>query len=90
MIRITVEMVPLGNENKAYVMASGIIHNDGRGTRARGNYGVCISKVAHFPPGLNGGGWWKEGKIEGFPRTRLGVWDLLYRCLRELLGGRNP
>ncbi len=89
MIRITIEMVPFGDEKRAYVMAQGIIHNDGRGTKARGNYGAAISRVSHFRP-LVGGGWWKEGKIKDFPRTRLGVWDLLYQALRELVGERNP
>jgi hypothetical protein len=88
MIRITIEMVPLGNEKRAYVMAQGLIHNDGRGTCARGNYFASISRVAHGRT-LVGGGWWKEVKIKDFPRTRLGVWDLLYRSLRELVGDRN-
>lgn len=89
MIRITVEMVPLGNEEHSYVMATAIIHNDGRGSRARGNCHTAISKVAHHRP-LVGGGYWKQGKIKDFPRLRLGVWDLLYRALRELVGERNP
>lgn len=89
MIRITIEMVPKGDEHRAFVMAKGHIYNAGTGSWARGNYGANISKVAHFKA-LNGGGWWKQGKITDFPRTRLGVWDLLYRALRELVGERNP
>lgn len=89
MIRITVEMVPWGNEKRAFIMAQGHIYNDGRGTVARGNYNAALSKVSHFRT-FTGRGWWKEGKIKDFPRTRLGVWDLLYRVLRELVGGRNP
>lgn len=89
MIRITIEMVPLGNEKRAYVMARGIIGNDSSGSVARGSYNAAISRVSHRRP-LNTGGWWKIAKIEDFPRTRLSVWDLLYRALRELVGERNP
>ena len=91
MIRITVELVPMGREDLAFVMARGQIFNDGRGSRARGNYIASLSRVSHYPPGApkDKGGWWKETKIVEFPRTRLGVWDLLFRALRELVGRRN-
>lgn len=89
MIRVTIEMLPFGDDRRAYVMARGIIHNKGTGTRARGNYGAAISKVSHYRP-LKAGGWLRKGEIKDFPRTRLGVWDLLYRSLRELVGDRNP
>jgi hypothetical protein len=32
---------------------------------------------------------WKKGEVKGFPRTRLGAWDLLYLALRNIVGSRN-
>ncbi len=89
MIRIIIEMWPGGDESKKRVLAVGNIWNDATGSRARGNYQGMFSKVSHkvFKAG---GGIFRKGRVQGFPRTRLGVWDLLYRMLREAVGDRNP
>lgn len=32
---------------------------------------------------------WKSGGVAGFPRLKLGAWDLLYRVLQSAVGNRN-
>lgn len=32
---------------------------------------------------------WRKGKVAGFPRVRLGPWDLLFRALGSLISDRN-
>jgi len=82
MLRVTIELVPLGIESRTRVIATGTIANTGTGTRTCGDYRVELRDAA--------GRKWKSGHIEGFPRTRLLAWDLLYRALRKLVGDRNP
>ena len=82
MLRITIELVPLGMESRAKVIATGTIANTGTGTPTCGDYRIELRDAA--------GRKWICGHIEGFPRTRLLAWDLLYRALRERVGNRNP
>jgi hypothetical protein len=84
MLRITIELVPYGIESRKEVIAVGQIHNAGTGTLSSGNYEVILYKKGSKTQ------VWKQGTIEGFPRQRLGPWDLLFRGLRSLLAKRNP
>lgn len=84
MLRITIELLPMGDESRARHLGTAEIWNDGKGTIARGNYGARLSRRGQ--PNST----WKKASITGFPRKRLGAWDLLYRILREAVGGRNP
>lgn len=81
MLRVTIELVPLGIESRARVIATGTIANVGTGTPASGNYRVELRDAA--------GRKWKNGQVEGFARKRLLAWDLLYRALEKLVGGRK-
>jgi hypothetical protein len=81
MLRITIELVPLGVEANKKTLVVGTIVNDGTGTHTTGNYRVTLQNAA--------GRKWKAGTIVDFPRTRLLAWDLLYRCLAKLVGKRN-
>ena len=78
MIRVTVELVPQGDESRAKTLHTAVIANDGSGTKDRGNYRFSLSRKGSARP-------WKEGRISGFPRKRLGTWHLLYRVLKEAL-----
>ena len=82
MLRITIELVPLGIESRAKVIATGTIANTGTGSPTCGDYRIELRDAA--------GRKWKRGHIEDFPRKRLLAWDLLYRALTELVGNRNP
>ena len=83
MIVVTVEVWPGGDASKAEHVGTAEIDNDTTGTLTVGNYNVVVGKSAYFKCP------WKRGRVEGFPRRRLGPWDLLYRALRATVGARN-
>lgn len=84
MIVVTIELWPHGRHDRAVLLGSATIANDGTGTLDSGNYEVTLSRRG------NATSLWKLGRVEGFPRKRLGGYDLLFRALREIVGGRNP
>lgn len=57
------------------------------GTKTRGNYEVKLFKNLRDAAKK---AIWKKGVVEGFPRLRLGPYDLLLRALAAMVGGRNP
>lgn len=83
MLRITIELVPKGDESRKEVIGVGTIANDATGDMTTGNYKYHLSKWG------KGNVMWKAGRITGYPRKRLGPWDLLLRCLKDAIGGRN-
>lgn len=83
MIIVTVELVPGGDMSKKRHLGTAVIANKGTGGLTRGNYRFQLSKRGRSRQ------LWKGGTITGFPRKKLGPWDLLYRCLREIVGSRN-
>lgn len=87
MIYIRIEMWPGGDRANARVLGEATITNDGKGTEDAGNYNAVLFKSPEYArePGV-----WKSGRVENFPRARLGPWDLLYRALRAMIGRRNP
>ena len=80
MIRVTIELIPLGI-GKAKHLGTIDIANDASGTMTTGNYRYSASNKA--------GGKYKSGNVKGFPRKRLLAYDLLYRCLKDMIGDRN-
>lgn len=82
MIRITVELIPFGF-GKPQHLGTCKISNDGTGTPTVGHYRVRLSKRGR--PAST----WRTGTVRDFPRRRLGVWDLMYRALREIVADRN-
>lgn len=81
MIRVTVELLPYGDESRKQVLGRMAIVNDATGTPTRGNY--------HYAATGKSPQIWKRGGVKGFPRQRLLAWDLLYRVLRDAVGDRN-
>jgi hypothetical protein len=86
MIRVTIELIPWGfgePENIGTIE----IANDGKGTADVGHYEARLLKSPKYAarPGV-----WRKAAIRGFPRLRLGPYDLLYRVLRAAVGDRNP
>ncbi len=75
MLRITVELLPMGDESCKRLLSVAEIANDGTGTLDAGNYVFSISDREQR------GGVWRQGTVTGFPRQRLTAWDLLYRVL---------
>lgn len=78
-IRVTVEMVPGGDDDRAYVLAQGVIVNDCSGTTEVGNYEYGFTgqaRRAGHDPGIK-----RQGRVRGFDRKRKDVWQLLKECL---------
>lgn len=85
MLVIKIELWPKGDERRKRTLHVGFITNTGKGTKTRGEYRVGLSKKLRGPRLTP----WKEGVVNGFPRKRLGAWDLLYRALRDIVGDRR-
>lgn len=91
MIRVTIEMVPRGDESAKYVMGTMEIANEGTTTlqdKTRGDYLARIQQVRHGPHAQMRKSW-REVQLYGFPRKYLGVYDLIYQVLHEAVGARN-
>lgn len=82
MIRVTVELVPKGDESKASRLSVMTIENDGTGTEAVGNYDVAIRSWP-APPGQGGGGVQARGRVEGFARQERAVLELVELAIAE-------
>lgn len=79
MLRITIEMLPKGDEDKAFTLAQGVIANDGTGTVYMGNYIYGFSGQAtrsNPDPDIV-----MSGRLEGFPRQHEDAWELLRKCI---------
>jgi len=87
MIRVTVELIPYGDESRTRHLGTAIIANDGQTTlyesEQLGSYNVTLS-TRRSPEAI-----WRRGRVESFPRKRLGAWDLLYRALAATVGDRK-
>lgn len=85
MLRVTIELLPQGDESRARTIGVVEIANDLTGTFDYGNYDVRLTKslVGKHKQ------IWKRGRVETFPRHKLGPYDLLYRALRATVGNRN-
>lgn len=101
MLVIKIEMWPKGDHTRARSLGVATITNVG-GTTDEGNYDCRLFKspeyskqaerrpldqMLHRPLAKE---TWRVGRLEGFPRQRLGPWDLVFRALGELISNRNP
>lgn len=77
MLRVTIELVPKGDESRKRVIAQARIRNDCTGCERRGNY------IAQL--GTERTANWRECEVKEFPRLRLNVWFLLLRVLKAAL-----
>ncbi len=91
MIFVRAEIWPWGNKARARVLGDAVIANTGKGTTTSGKYVFWISKVGGFadPTSAKSKEIWRRGELSGFPRLRLGVWDLLFRALVSAVWNRN-
>lgn len=95
MIYIRVELWPHGNRERMRLLGEATIANTGDSEdRANvGNYDVRLLNSPEYANPGNEGKVWMQGRVEGFPRKRLGPWDLLFRALMATVGRdrrRNP
>jgi len=83
MLRVTVELVPQGDEDRANVIGEMIIANDGSGTLDRGNYKAVMAPDDFINEKLN------HMNIQNFDRS-MGVWDLISILLGVRQDGELP
>lgn len=85
MLRVTVELLQHGDENKKSLLGVLDIANTGTGTPTSGTYSVRASRRGSAD---TKGRPWRAAVVKDFPRQRLGVWDLLMTCLISLCAER--
>jgi hypothetical protein len=83
MLRVTIEVVPKGDENRRRHLGTVEIANEGTGSTELGNYAVRLAKFGR--PQQH----WMKGAVRGFDRLRRGPYDLLLQCLIATVGNRN-
>lgn len=86
MIRVTVELISAISPDRNEVIGVAEIANIG-GDRSRGDYSVRLSKRGRSFSRF--GTPFRVGEVRGFPRLRLGGWDLLLRALQACVGDRR-
>ena len=76
MLRVTVELVPCGDEGRRELLATAEIWRDG-GTPNRGSYSYRFQQVRSRRV-------WREGRVRGFPRRRRSAWYLVAACIFDV------
>ena len=83
MIRVTIDLLPHGSEERKSHLGTILIANDGTGTMTRGNYRATLSTRGK-PKRI-----WRSVHLTDFPRKALGAYDLLFRVLNATVSKRN-
>lgn len=83
MLRVTIEVIPKGDESRRRHLGTLEIANDGTGNSETGNYAVRLAKFGR--PNQS----WMRGAVRGFDRIKKGPYDLLLQCLLATVGTRN-
>lgn len=103
MIRVTLELVSAVSPDRDRLLGVGYITNTGHAGEGRfQTYDVKLSKTI---PGRTGENWKRGraalkdeagqfdepvlAHVAGFDTVGRGAWDLLYLCLRGIVGSRN-
>lgn len=75
MLRVTVELIPVGDESRKRTLAIMEIANDGTGTSQVGNYTGTLHAEYTGPEG-------RHGKVFSFRRKGQSVWTLIGAFLK--------
>lgn len=101
MIIIRLEMWPRGDHTRARSLGVATVANMG-GDAKVGHYEAILFKAPEYSKHAEtrplhemltrpkAKEIWKKAYVEGFPRLRLGPWDLLFRALGAMVARRNP
>lgn len=89
MLRITIELVPHGDETRARVLAIGTIVNTGDDPDrpARGSYDVTLYDGDRRATRTRRKHPYATGRVVGWPRLSRHVWQLLRAALDTTLRG---
>ena len=81
MIRVTVEIIPQGDESRKRTHCIAEISNTGKEVwETKGTYGSYTAKFYQnekFKPSKI----WRTGRVEHMHRSMRGAWDILFCCL---------
>lgn len=84
MLKITIELLPHGfaNEDKAKIISTGFITNDGTGNERLGNYKATFhnSKLDQLKEAIKAN---QHSTVKSFARKRHSAWDLLMLALNN-------
>lgn len=75
MIRVTVQIIPQGDESRARTLATMEIANDGTGTAEEGSYEGVLHAEYTRPEG-------RRGRVTRFRRRKQSVWSLIGAFLK--------
>ena len=101
MLVIRIEMWPKGNPTRARSLGVATIANVG-GSSEKADYECRLFKAPEYSKQAEtrplhvmltrptARETWRKGRVGGFPRLRLGPWDLLFRALGALISDRSP
>jgi hypothetical protein len=78
-VRVTIEIIPYGNENKKHTIATVDIVNNLKGTDTKGNYD--INSIVYNQDGTADKHFY--GNLKGIKRGN--ILYTVYRCLKALL-----
>ena len=78
MLRVTIELLPDGDEEAARLLGKLTIANDDTGTPLNGHYDTQLTTFDHY-----GGSFVRTGRVEDFNRERSAV-DLVMFALETL------
>lgn len=81
MLVIRVELWPHGNKHRRKTLGTAVIANDGSGDWDRGNYDVWVGDPKDPHDVIKDSA---HSRVEGFPRTRLGPWHLVFKALQSM------
>jgi hypothetical protein len=76
MLRVTVELVPFGFEERKRILGTIVIANDGTGTHSTGHYDVQQFAV--------NGRRMKRKRVENHARLKDSVWKLVAKALKAM------
>jgi hypothetical protein len=82
-IRVTMEIIPHGDERRKFVAGVLEIENDTRGGLLIGNYDLKISGPVKDGDMAVPNQFWSRGRLEGFERKR-GWWSCVKEALNQL------
>ena len=79
MLVIKIELWPFGRKENAKTLFVGTVGNDLSGTSTSGNYNVRLYQKGSAKK------IWKEGRVEGFPRSKKNAWYLILEALKACI-----
>ncbi len=87
-LRVTLEVIPHGNESKKFIAGSLDIENDGTGSPGNnigiGNYDFTLRGPVSEDGCMYKNQFWQNGRLENFARPR-GWWS----CVKEVLNAAS-